>query len=96
MSLLLSLLYIALLLFLVLLLTRLAFTWIQQFARDWTPKGIVLVVAEASFTVTDPPLKAIRRVIPPLRIGTVALDLAFILVFILVMILMAVVAPFTL
>ena len=68
-------------LFLVALLGRLVFDWIQVFARDWRPRGIVLVVAEGLYTVTDPPLKAIRRVLPPLRLGGIALDVAFIVLF---------------
>ncbi|NLE71962.1 MAG: YggT family protein [Actinomycetales bacterium] len=63
--------------FLLLLFVRLVFDWIQVFARDWRPRGVVLVVAEAVYTVTDPPLKALRRVIPPLPLGAVRLDLAF-------------------
>lgn len=61
----------------IILLGRLVFDWVQVFARDWTPTGIVLVIAEVIYTLTDPPLKALRRVIPPLRIGGVALDLGF-------------------
>lgn len=68
-------------LFLFALIGRLVFDWIQMFARDWRPRGVVLVIAEAFYTVTDPPLKALRRVIPPLRLGGVALDLAFLLLF---------------
>ena len=66
--------------FFVLLIARLVFDWIQVFARQWTPRGIVLVVAEAVYTVTDPPIKAVRRVVPPLRLGGVGIDLAFLIV----------------
>jgi YggT family protein len=78
-------------LFFIALLIRLVVDWIQVFAREWQPKGLVLVVLEAIYTVTDPPLRAIRRVLPPLRIGSVALDLAFIVLIILVQILLVVV-----
>lgn len=66
-------------LYFVLLIARLVFDWIQLFAREWRPKGPVLVVAEFVYTLTDPPLKAIRKVVPPLRLGGIALDLAFII-----------------
>ncbi|AIF40559.1 MULTISPECIES: YggT family protein [Dermacoccus] len=66
--------------FFVLLIARLVFDWIQVFARQWTPRGVVLVVAEAVYTVTDPPIKAVRRVVPPLRLGGVGIDLAFLIV----------------
>ncbi|NED93828.1 YggT family protein [Phytoactinopolyspora alkaliphila] len=83
---------IALWLFFIALLVRLVADWIQVFAREWQPKGPLLVVLEAVYTVTDPPLRALRRVIPPLRIGSVALDLAFIVLIILVRIAQTVVA----
>lgn len=66
-------------LYFVVLIARLVFDWIQLFAREWRPKGPVLVVAEFVYTLTDPPLKAIRKVAPPLRLGGIALDLAFII-----------------
>ena len=79
--------------YLVLLIGRMIFGWIQVFARDWRPTGIVLVLAEAIFTVTDPPLKFLRRFIPPLRLGMVALDLSFMVLFIVVLILLEVAVP---
>jgi YggT family protein len=69
------------------LIGRLIFEWIQAFSRDWRPTGPILVVAESVFTVTDPPLKALRKVIPPLRLGGVQLDLSFMLLFAVVLIL---------
>jgi YggT family protein len=67
--------------FLLLLVGRLVLDWIQVFAREWRPRGPVLVVAEVVYTVTDPPLKLLRRLIPPLRLGSVQLDLAFFILF---------------
>ena len=64
--------------FIVLLFVRLIVDWIQMFARSWTPRGPVLVILEGVYTVTDPPVKALRKVIPPLRLGGVALDLSFV------------------
>ncbi|GAA4628943.1 YggT family protein [Cellulomonas oligotrophica] len=72
-----SLLYLLVLVFFLLLLVRLVLDWVQVFARDWRPSGVVLVVAEATYTVTDPPLKALRRVLPPIGIGSIRFDLAF-------------------
>ncbi|MBI4942159.1 MULTISPECIES: YggT family protein [unclassified Kineosporia] len=82
-----SLLSLVVFLFLLALIIRLVFDWIQVFSRDWKPKGIVLVLAEAVYSVTDPPLRALRRVIPPLRLGSVQLDLAFTLLFLVTIIL---------
>jgi YggT family protein len=61
---------------------RFVVDWVQVFARSWTPRGPLLVGLEAVYTTTDPPIKALRRVIPPLRIGSIALDLSFIIVMI--------------
>ncbi len=79
--------------YLVILVGRMIFGWIQVFARDWRPTGIVLVLAEAIFTATDPPLKFLRRFIPPLRLGMVAMDLSFMVLFIVVLILLEVAVP---
>ncbi|ROS77219.1 YggT family protein [Cellulomonas sp. PhB143] len=68
------------------LIGRLIFDWVQVFARDWRPRGVMLVLAEGVYTVTDPPLRAIRKVLPPLSIGQVRLDLAFIVLFVLVIV----------
>jgi YggT family protein len=59
------------------LMARLVLDYVQLFARSWEPKGAVLVLAEAVYTVTDPPLRFLRRFIPPLRLGQVSLDLSF-------------------
>jgi YggT family protein len=67
--------------YLVFLLGRLILSWIQAFSRSWAPRGIVLVIAEIIFTATDPPLRLLRRYIPTLRLGTVALDLSFMVLF---------------
>ncbi len=56
--------------------------WVQVFARSWSPRGILLVLLELVYSVTDPPIKALRRVIPPLRIGNFALDLSMLIVFV--------------
>lgn len=79
--------------YLFLLLARLVFDWIQMFARDWRPRGALLVVAEAIYSVTDPPLRAVRKVIPPLRLGGVALDLSFMVVLLVLWIVRAAIAP---
>jgi YggT family protein len=79
--------------FLALLFVRLIVGWVMAFARDWRPTGIVAAVLELAFSATDPPLRALRRVIPPLRLGSFSLDLAFIVVLFVTYALIAVVAP---
>ena len=79
-------------LFMLFLVARMVLEWIRYFVRGWRPKGVVLVLAEAIYTVTDPPLRAVRRVIPPLRLGGMGIDIAFMLLFFAVMILSSIVA----
>ncbi len=79
--------------YLVILIGRMIFGWVQVFARDWRPSGLLLILAEAIFTVTDPPLRFLRRFIPPLRLGMVAMDLSFMVLFIVVLILLEVAVP---
>jgi YggT family protein len=76
-----SVLSLAVLAFFLLLIGRLILDWVQALARAWRPHGIVLVIAEVVYTVTDPPLRALRRAIPPLRIGAFQVDLAFFVLF---------------
>ena len=72
-----TLLYLVTLVFFLILLVRLVLDWVQLFARQWRPTGPALVVAEIVYTVTDPPLKALRKVIRPVGFGQVRFDLAF-------------------
>jgi YggT family protein len=78
-------------LYLILLIGRLIFDWVQVFAREWRPKGAVLVLAEVIYTATDPPLRLLRRLIPPLTLGQIRLDLGFVVLFLAVTIALQVV-----
>ncbi|WP_457971851.1 YggT family protein [Arthrobacter sp. D1-17] len=89
-----GLIYIVLLFIFVALIVRLVFDWVQMFAREWRPRGAALVAAHAVYSVTDPPLRVLRRVIPPLRLGGVSLDLGFLVLFIALSIAMAVTRSF--
>ncbi|MCX4663236.1 YggT family protein [Streptomyces sp. SID4919] len=82
----------ALLCYLIVLIFRLVMDYVFQFARSWQPGKAMVVVLEATYTVTDPPLKLLRRFIPPLRLGGVALDLSFFVLMIIVYILISVVS----
>jgi YggT family protein len=77
--------------FLALMLVRLVVDWVQMFARSWTPRGPVLLVLEVVYTVTDPPIRFIRRFVPPLRLGAVSLDTSFLIVLLVVYLLRGVV-----
>jgi YggT family protein len=66
--------YIAVLLF------RMVMSWVFAFAPNYRASGTMAMVLEIAFTLTDPPLRFLRRLIPPLRIGNIGIDLAFIVV----------------
>ena len=89
-----NVLYLVVLLFFLILLVRLVLDWVQFFARDWRPTGPALVVAEVTYSITDPPLRALRRVLPPLSLGAVRLDLAFLVLMFACSILLSVLARF--
>lgn len=72
--------------FMLLLLARLVMDYVFLFARSYEPKGVVVVFLEVIYSMTDPPLKFLRRFIPPLRLGGVSLDLSFLVLFVIVLI----------
>jgi YggT family protein len=85
-----SILNTLLLLYIFVLLARLVLEWIPVFNREWRPKGAGLVAAEIIYTITDPPIKLFRRLIPPLRVGAIAIDFGFALTMLLCFILLSV------
>lgn len=63
------------------LIARILIEMIQSFSRQFNPPRWFMVVAEPLFIVTDPPVKALRKLIPPLQLGGVALDVSVIVLF---------------
>jgi len=62
------------------LVGRLIFEWIPAFSPTWRPRGALLIIAEALYTLTDPPVRLVRKFIPPVRVGSVSLDLSFLVI----------------
>jgi YggT family protein len=83
--------YVVLTVFMVLLFARFIVDWVMVLARSWRPAGLVAAGLEVVYSTTDPPLKAVRRVIPPLNLGTIRLDLGFMVVLIAVVVLRGIV-----
>ncbi|EFV91429.1 MULTISPECIES: YggT family protein [Dietzia] len=94
MTLILLVLYYVIEVFWFLLLGRIVVEMIASFSRSWTPKGVLAVVLEWLFTITDPPVKALRKVIKPVRLGQVSLDLSVLVLFIILMVLRVVILAF--
>ena len=67
--------------YLAILMVRAVLSFVTLFVRDWRPRGIMLVIAEFVYTLTDPPLRFMRKIIPPIRIGSTSLDLGFLVLF---------------
>ncbi|WP_320067060.1 YggT family protein [Micromonospora sp. RTGN7] len=87
-SILLQVLYLILYVFLILLLSRFVLSAVLAYGRRWQPGRGAAAGLESVWSVTDPPLKALRRVIPPLRIGTVSIDLASLVLLVILSVLM--------
>jgi YggT family protein len=77
-------------LFFLTLIGRLVFDWVQVLSRDWRPKGAVLVVAELVYTVTDPPLRLLRKIIPSINLGGMRIDIAFLVLMVITSLLMTI------
>jgi YggT family protein len=91
-SIILNVIYVALLVVFIAMWARFVLDWIQVLNPGWRPRGVLVVLAEVSYTITDPPIKAVRRVIPPLQLGSIRLDLAWTIVLIVLLILMSLVS----
>ncbi len=89
-----SIVHLVLLIYMFVLFVRLVLDYIPLFNRQWRPKGAGLIAAEAVYTVTDPPIRMFRRLIPPLRVGALSLDFGFALTMLIVLILMSIVRGF--
>jgi len=75
--------------YLIVLIARIVVDYVFMFARDWRPSGIVLVIVEAIYTVTDPPIRLLSRIIPSIRVGQFdfQITVVFLLLFVLIRIL---------
>lgn len=89
-----TIIYVALNIFVVVMWARFVLDLVAMLARQWRPRGFVLVLAELVYTITDPPVKAVRRIVPTLRAGGVAIDFSWSIVLIVAIILSYIVAGF--
>ena len=78
---------LVLLIFYLLIIARLVVETTRSFARSWRPVGAAAIGLEVVYVVTDPPMKALRRIIPPLRLGGISLDMSVLVLLIIVWIL---------
>lgn len=85
---------VALSLYVYVLIVRIILDYVMMFSPSWRPQGLVLVLVDAVFRITDPPLNLLRRFIPPLRLGSISLDLSFLVLIIVIQLLIPFVAQF--
>lgn len=78
-------------LFKIALFLRIIIDYVRMFARSWRPNTILLGLFEIIYTITEKPMAFVRRFIPPLRLGGVALDLSFIVLLIVINLLQSIV-----
>ena len=86
--------YVAISIFIIIMWVRFAFDFVMSINRGWRPRGLALIIAEIAFTVTDPPVKLVRRLVPPMRVGNMALDFGWAIVLITAIILSYLVLTF--
>jgi YggT family protein len=84
----------AIYLYIILIIARIVLDWTRQFARRWRPAGAAAVGVELVYMATDPPIKLLRRLVPPLQLGTVSLDLSVIILLIVLIVLRQVALTF--
>ncbi|MDY6050653.1 MAG: YggT family protein [Corynebacterium sp.] len=84
MSLVVGVLVFLLQLYLYILVARILIEMIGSFSRQFRPPRWFSVISEPLFVVTDPPVKALRKIIPPLSFGGVGLDVSVIVLFLLI------------
>lgn len=70
---------IAIRLYIYVLWARFILEWIRVFNPRFRPRGAFLVIVELIFTVTDPPIRFFRKLLPPIRLGQIQLDLGWML-----------------
>lgn len=75
------LLYWLLELYLLVLIGRVIIDLVQILNRDWRPAGIILVISNLIYRLTDPPLRFLGRYIPPVRLGNISLDVGFVVLY---------------
>ena len=81
---------LALLVFYLMVVARLIAETTRSFARSWRPAGVTAIGLEVVYSITDPPMKLLRRLIPPLRVGGISLDMSVFVLFIIIFILQAI------
>lgn len=52
------------------LFVRMILDWVSVLARNWYPRGVVAQLINIVYSITEPPLRWLRRYIRPLPLGS--------------------------
>lgn len=69
------------------LFARMILDWVAILAPRWYPRGVVASLIDVVYRLTDPPLRWLRRYIPALPLGPIALDMSFIVLYFILVVL---------
>ncbi len=69
------------------LLARVILEWVRESNPKFRPKGIFLILAELTFTLTDWAIKPLSKIIKPVRVGGAYIDLSILALFVLLIVL---------
>jgi YggT family protein len=72
-------------LYIIVVLARVVIETTRQFARNWRPTGVAAIGIEVVYVSTDRPVRTLRRLIPPLRLGSVSLDLSILVLLLIIL-----------
>lgn len=92
-SIVLQIIYVALYVFMLVLFARFTMSWVMAYGRRWRPGRGAAATLELMWSVTDPPVKALRRMIPSARLGGVAVDVSALVLLLILYVLMSFVLP---
>jgi YggT family protein len=80
--------------YILVILARFVVEATRQFARTWRPVGVAAVGLELVYLATDPPIRLLRKHIPPLHLGALTLDLSIMILLVAILALYWVVTSF--
>ena len=73
--------------YILVLIIRMIVDWVLLLNRNWHPTGVVASLISIVYQLTEPPLRWLRRYIPPVRFGSVGFDASFVVLYFILIVL---------
>ena len=73
--------------YILVLIIRMIVDWVLLLNRNWHPTGVVASLISIVYQLTEPPLRWLRRYIPPVRFGSVGFDVSFVVLYFILIVL---------